>query len=103
MILENRSPYRVAITGIGLITGLGATREDTWSAMLAGACGIRPVTAFDATGAASIAGVPAGSYLLVLKDGGGVSHVVETTSNAVDLGYDVLGRPDAVPATLLTH
>lgn len=41
---------RVAITGIGLITGLGATREETWDAMLAGACGIRPVTAFDATG-----------------------------------------------------
>jgi 3-oxoacyl-[acyl-carrier-protein] synthase II len=41
---------RVAITGIGLITGLGATREETWDAMLAGSCGIRPVTAFDATG-----------------------------------------------------
>ncbi len=59
-------------------------------------------TAFDASGAASIAGVPAGSYLLVFRDGGAVSHVVETTSSAVDLGYDVLGRPDAVPARLPT-
>ena len=41
---------RVAITGIGIVTGLGASREETWSAMLAGGCGIRPVTAFDAAG-----------------------------------------------------
>jgi 3-oxoacyl-[acyl-carrier-protein] synthase II len=41
---------RVAITGIGLVTAIGATREETWKAMLAGACGMRPVSAFDATG-----------------------------------------------------
>ena len=41
---------RVAITGIGLVTAVGATREETWDAMLAGRCGVRPVTAFDATG-----------------------------------------------------
>ena len=31
---------RVAITGVGLVTALGTTRETTWSAMLAGVCGI---------------------------------------------------------------
>ena len=41
---------RVAITGIGLVTAVGATREETWEAMLAGTCGMRPVSAFDATG-----------------------------------------------------
>ncbi len=41
---------RVAITGIGIVSGLGATRETTWDGMLAGRCGIRPVTAFDAAG-----------------------------------------------------
>jgi 3-oxoacyl-[acyl-carrier-protein] synthase II len=41
---------RVAITGIGLVTAIGATREETWQGMLAGACGMRPVTVFDATG-----------------------------------------------------
>jgi 3-oxoacyl-[acyl-carrier-protein] synthase II len=40
----------VAITGIGLITALGATREACWDALLAGACGVRPMTAFDAAG-----------------------------------------------------
>lgn len=41
---------RVAITGIGLVSALGTTRESTWAAMLEGRCGIGPVTAFDATG-----------------------------------------------------
>jgi 3-oxoacyl-[acyl-carrier-protein] synthase II len=40
----------VAVTGIGLVTALGATREETWRRMLAGECGIRPVTLFDTTG-----------------------------------------------------
>lgn len=41
---------RVAITGIGLVTALGATREETWSAMVAGTCGMQPVSLFDVTG-----------------------------------------------------
>jgi 3-oxoacyl-[acyl-carrier-protein] synthase II len=40
----------VAITGIGLVTALGATREESWRQMLAGKCGVRPVTVFDTTG-----------------------------------------------------
>ena len=35
---------RVAITGVGLVTALGATREESWRRMLAGECGIRPTT-----------------------------------------------------------
>lgn len=41
---------RVAITGIGLVTALGASREATWSRLVAGACGIGPVTAFETEG-----------------------------------------------------
>src|SRR5260370_32967943 len=41
---------RVAIVGIGLVTGLGSTREDTWSRMLARECAIRDVTLFDTEG-----------------------------------------------------
>ncbi len=41
---------RVAITGIGIVSSLGLTREATWARMLEGACGIGPVSAFDATG-----------------------------------------------------
>ena len=41
---------RVAITGIGIVSSLGLTREATWARMVDGACGIGPVSAFDATG-----------------------------------------------------
>ena len=41
---------RIAVTGIGLVTALGATREQTWSRLLAGECGIRAATVFDVEG-----------------------------------------------------
>lgn len=41
---------RIAITGVGLITALGASREETWRRMLEGECGIRPMTLFDSDG-----------------------------------------------------
>lgn len=41
---------RVAITGIGLITGLGASREETWNGLIEGRCGVRPVTTFETEG-----------------------------------------------------
>ena len=41
---------RIAITGIGLVTALGASREESWRGLLAGACGVRPTTIFDVDG-----------------------------------------------------
>ncbi len=41
---------RVAVTGVGMVSALGVTREETWQQMLEGVCGVRPVTLFDATG-----------------------------------------------------
>jgi len=41
---------RVAVTGVGIVSALGVTREQTWQQMLEGVCGVRPVTVFDATG-----------------------------------------------------
>jgi 3-oxoacyl-[acyl-carrier-protein] synthase II len=41
---------RVAITGIGIVSALGTTRESTWAAMLGASCGMRPVTVFDTEG-----------------------------------------------------
>jgi 3-oxoacyl-[acyl-carrier-protein] synthase II len=40
----------IAITGIGLITALGTTREDSWRGLVDGACGVRPLTVFDSEG-----------------------------------------------------
>ena len=44
------SSGRIAVTGLGLVTAVGATRESTWSSLIEGRCGIRDVTLFDTTG-----------------------------------------------------
>ncbi|MBI5447539.1 MAG: beta-ketoacyl-ACP synthase II [Gammaproteobacteria bacterium] len=38
---------RVVVTGLGLVTPLGLTREETWKNLLAGRSGVKPVTLFD--------------------------------------------------------
>jgi 3-oxoacyl-[acyl-carrier-protein] synthase II len=42
------SERRVVITGLGAVTPLGNDVESTWTALLAGACGIDRITHFDA-------------------------------------------------------
>ena len=41
---------RVAITGIGLISAIGTTRDETWNNLVAGACGMAPLTLFESDG-----------------------------------------------------
>jgi 3-oxoacyl-[acyl-carrier-protein] synthase II len=62
---------RVAVTGVGIVSALGATRETTWQRMVEGACGVGRVTLFDVTGYRSqvaaevpLAGVESGEPLL---------------------------------------
>jgi len=38
---------RVVITGIGMITAVGLTREETWQGIIAGRNGVGPITSFD--------------------------------------------------------
>jgi 3-oxoacyl-[acyl-carrier-protein] synthase II len=40
---------RVVVTGIGLICGVGNTREETWKGLLAGKSGVDRITHFDAS------------------------------------------------------
>lgn len=44
--MKNR---RVVVTGMGMISPLGADMQTSWEGMLAGKSGIGPITAFDAT------------------------------------------------------
>lgn len=37
----------IQITGVGLVSPLGASADETWKAILAGRCGIRPMTALE--------------------------------------------------------
>jgi 3-oxoacyl-[acyl-carrier-protein] synthase II len=41
---------RVVVTGLGMITPLGATVETTWDGIVAGRSGIGPITRFETTG-----------------------------------------------------
>jgi 3-oxoacyl-[acyl-carrier-protein] synthase II len=41
---------RVVVTGIGLMSALGVTRDEVWRAMIEGRCGIGDVTLFETTG-----------------------------------------------------
>lgn len=40
---------RVVITGLGMVSPLGIGHEENWKALLAGRCGIGPITRFDAS------------------------------------------------------
>ncbi len=44
------SKRRVVVTGLGMLSPLGNTVADSWSAALAGKSGIGPITRFDTTG-----------------------------------------------------
>ena len=57
---------RVVITGMGAVTPLGNTVEETWAGIKAGKSGIGPITHFDATNnkvhyAAEVKGFEAGN------------------------------------------
>jgi 3-oxoacyl-[acyl-carrier-protein] synthase II len=53
---------RVVVTGIGLISALGAGREAVWAGLVAGACGIRDLTLFDASACRSQLVAEAAAY-----------------------------------------
>src|SRR5262245_32711995 len=56
------SRRRVAVTGIGLMSALGSTRDEVWQGMLEGRCGIDDVSLFDATGYRSSKAAQMGPY-----------------------------------------
>lgn len=44
------SRRRIAVTGVGLVTALGATTETSWQGLIEGRCGIGPLRLFDPSG-----------------------------------------------------
>ena len=44
------NPRRVVVTGLGAVTSIGVNVPDFWKNLLAGTCGIRPLSLFDASG-----------------------------------------------------
>lgn len=47
---DKRSPARIAITGLGVVTPLGWDLDTVWESLLAGRSGIGPITLFDPDG-----------------------------------------------------
>ncbi len=64
------SRRRVAVTGIGLMSALGSTRDEVWRGMLDGRCGIGDVSLFDTTGYRSAKAAEIRPYA---RDPGGVA------------------------------
>ena len=46
---RSSSPRRVAVTGVGLVSPLGIGNKENWDALIAGRCGLGPITRFDAS------------------------------------------------------
>jgi 3-oxoacyl-[acyl-carrier-protein] synthase II len=44
------TPRRVVVTGVGLISAVGNTAEETWAALLAGKSGVNTIQSFDTAG-----------------------------------------------------
>ncbi len=44
---------RIAVTGLGLVTSVGHTVDETWERIVAGRSGVSPIDAFDASGFSS--------------------------------------------------
>jgi 3-oxoacyl-[acyl-carrier-protein] synthase II len=57
------SKRRVAVTGIGLMTALGVTREAVWNGIVRGQCGIGNLTLFDGAGYRSQKAAEIASYI----------------------------------------
>jgi len=47
---DHRGRRRIVVTGMGIISPVGQTTEDSWQAVVAGKSGIGPITLFDAAG-----------------------------------------------------
>jgi 3-oxoacyl-[acyl-carrier-protein] synthase II len=94
---------RVVITGLGAVTPVGLTADDTWSALKAGTCGIDTITRFDIADfkvsvAAEVKGFDAESYLGradARRNDRNVAFALVASDQAMaDSGLDVEGAVD---------
>src|SRR3954452_2832351 len=59
---------RIVVTGLGLVSAIGNSVEESWSALVAGQGGVRPISRFDATDfpvriACEVAGLEVSDYI----------------------------------------
>ena len=88
---------RVVITGLGAITPVGLTAEESWQAVKNGVCGVAPITQFDASGmkvtlAAEVKGFVPENYMTRME----AKHMGRFTQMAVAAAQEAMG--DFAPA-----
>lgn len=78
---------RVAITGLGMITCLGAGVDRCWAALKEGRSGIRPIKRFDASGCATQIGGELPDQYYELEQSEFTKRKIKQTSLTTRLGY----------------
>ena len=104
-------PRRVVVTGLGMVTPLGNTVEDSWRALLAGESGAAPITRFDATEfstrfAAEVKEFDVGEHLepKQARRMDRCTHLLVAAAHeaAQDAGHDVRGEAERTGAAVGT-
>ena len=90
---------RVVITGLGAVTPIGLTAQESWQAVKDGVCGIAPITQFDASGlkvrlAAEVKGFDPVNYMTRPES----KHMGRFTQFAVACAKEALADADFDPA-----
>ena len=83
----------IVVTGMGVVTSLGAGREDNWRKLTAGESGIREITRFSTEGMKTrIAGVI--DFVSLFEIGGGMPTRVTIPESKLD---DVIAKINDAP------
>lgn len=99
--LDAKGRPRIVITGMGVMSPLGHTTEESWESLLNGRSGIGPITNFDASGLPSrIAGevkdFVAKKYM-DFKEARRISRASQLAIAAARMALDNAGLPEPVP------
>ncbi len=99
--LNKRGEPRIVITGIGVMSPLGHTAEQSWRSLLDGRSGIGPITQFDATEfpsriAGEVKGFVAKKYM-DFKEARRMSRASQLAVAAARMALTDAGLPEPVP------
>jgi 3-oxoacyl-[acyl-carrier-protein] synthase II len=108
---EGNGRRRIVITGMGMVSPLGNTVEDTWTELIAGKSGAGPITQFDPTGftstfAAEVKDLDIGLYVdhKSARRMDRFTHLALAAARQAqaDSGIDVSSAPERMGAAIAT-
>ena len=100
-LLDSKGRPRIVVTGIGVMSPLGHTVEESWDSLLNGRSGIGPITQFDASGlpcriAGEVKEFVAKKYMDI-KEARRMSRVSQLTVAAARMAIADAGLPESPP------